>query len=293
MAKPPRRLRRKFSLTSTSTSRVVDEDDDQLRHKPQYGQNPLTAKKLLLCLDYGTTLTSISYVTFEPDDPPMDIHPREIRCIANWPQASRFVHPASPFVPSKGWYRDGQFLWGYEVEHGLCSLSEKDDAKSTNGVIQLPKLLLDDDGEGVDNDGLSQPREALHKVLRTPRDAVRDYLVRVFKHTHGQLTKHEDFNDTWEVELVLCVPSKWSTYARLTIQEILLEVVEKTDMRGREFSIFIIDEPEAAVSFALRHEYIRGNIEVRMDFPSSPLTVLTICRKSPTSSCALLEVVLL
>jgi hypothetical protein len=50
------------------------------------------------------------------------------------------------------------------------------------------------------------------------------------------------------------------------MQEILLEVVEKTDMRGREFSIFIIDEPEAGVTFALRHENIRENIEKGSNF---------------------------
>jgi hypothetical protein len=78
------------------------------------------------------------------------------------------------------------------------------------------------------------------------------------------------------------------------MQEILLEVVEKTDMRGREFSIFIIDEPEAAVTFALRHENIRENIEVRMDAVALSLLMgLTICRKGPTSLCATLEVVLL
>ncbi|EAW15647.1 uncharacterized protein NFIA_049880 [Aspergillus fischeri NRRL 181] len=267
---PPRRVRRKFahtdSSTSTSSSRISDEDDIQLRHGPRYGQNPLTAKKLLLCLDYGTTLTSISYVTFDPDDPPIEVHPRAVRCVANWPAASRFVNAASPFVPSESWYRDGNFLWGHEVQHTLRNLSENDDVESMNCIIQLPKLLLDDDGESVENDRLSQPRSALRKVGRTAREAIRDYLMKVFKHTHGQLGKYEGFNNTWEVELVLCVPSKWSTYAHLTMQEILLEVVEKTDMKGREFSIFIIDEPEAAVTFALRHENIRENIEKGSNF---------------------------
>ncbi|GFF96078.1 hypothetical protein IFM47457_10691 [Aspergillus lentulus] len=267
---PPRRVRRKFahtdSSTSTSTSRVSDEDDVQLRHSPRYGRNPLTAKKLLLCLDYGTTLTSISYITFDPDEPPEDVHPREVRCVANWPQANQFVNAASPFVPSESWYRGGEFLWGHEVQHTLRNLSDNDDAESMDCIIQLPKLLLDDDGESIDNDRLSQPRKALHKAGRTARDAIRDYLMKVFKHTHGQLLNYEGFNNTWEVELVLCVPSKWSTYAHLTMQEILLEVVEKTDMKGREFSIFILDEPEAAVTFALCHEYIRKNIKEGSNF---------------------------
>jgi hypothetical protein len=170
-------------------------------------------------------------------------------------------------VPSESWYHNGKFLWGYEVQHTLRSLPAMYDAKMTNCIIQLPKLLLDNDGEGADNDRLSQLKKALYKVGRNARDAIRDYLMEVFKHTHSQLKEHEDFNKTWEVELVLCVPSNWSTYARLIMQEIMVDVVEETDMRGREFSVFIIDEPEAAVTFALRHEYIHENIKVRMDFP--------------------------
>ncbi|KAL6229621.1 hypothetical protein BDW75DRAFT_235055 [Aspergillus navahoensis] len=221
----PRRVRRRLdegdTSTSISSSRVADEVEALL------GQSTMRAKYL-------------SYITFDPDDPPRDIHPRRIQCIANWPKASRFVNAASPFVPSESWYRNGEFLWGYE----------------------LPKLLLNNDGEGVDNDRLSQ----LCEVGRNARDAIRDYLMEVFKHTHGQLKEHEDFNKTWEVELVLCVPSNWSTYARLTLQEIMVDVVEETEMRGREFSIFIIDEPNAAVTFALRDEYIRENIEKGSNF---------------------------
>ncbi|OXN23932.1 hypothetical protein CDV57_07872 [Aspergillus fumigatus] len=165
---------------------------------PRHGQNPPTVKELLLCRDYGTTVTSISYVTFDPDKPPVDVHLRQIRCIANWPQASQFVNTAIPSVPSKSRYREGKFLRGYEVEYGLRNLSGNDDAESINCVIQLPNLLLDDDGEAADNDQLSQPREALHKMV--------------------------------------------------------LDVAAETDITGREFSTFITDEPEAAVTFALRHE---------------------------------------
>ncbi|OGM45256.1 hypothetical protein ABOM_006452 [Aspergillus bombycis] len=269
-AKPQRRVRRKLdpqaSSSSTSSSRVSDEDHVQLRHCSRLEQSLLPARKLLLCLDYGTTLTSISYITFDPSDPPRDVHPRGIRCIANWPRASRFVHPGSPFVPSESWYRDGKFLWGHEVQYTLHNLSESDDTESINCIVQLPKLLLDDDGEDPDNDQLTQPREALHNVGKTARDAIRDYLMKVFKHTRGQLVQREGFNSTWEVELALCVPSKWSTYAQLTMQEIMLEVVDRTDMRGRDFSMFIIDEPEAAVTFALRHENIQEIIAEGTNF---------------------------
>jgi hypothetical protein len=256
-------VRRKFARTDFSTGTPTSreaEEDVQLPHNTRHRQNPLTAKKLLLCVDYGTTLTSISYITFNPDDPPVNIHPSAIRSIANWPNGA-----ANRSVPSKSWYRYGKFLWGHKVQHTLRNLSENDVTESLNSIVQLPKLLLDDDGKGTDNDRLSQPRKALRKVGRTPRGAIGDYLMEVFKHTQGQLGQYEAFNDTWEVELVLCVPSNWSTYARLTMQEIMIEVVEKTDMRGREFSIYVIEEPEAAVTFALRHENIREDIEVRID----------------------------
>ncbi|GFG17006.1 hypothetical protein IFM61392_09808 [Aspergillus lentulus] len=200
-----RKLAHEDSLMSTSTSRVSDQDDVQLRHRPRHGQNPSTVKKLLLCRDYGTTVTSISYVTFDPDTPPVDVHLREIRCIANWPQASQFVNTAIPSVPSKSRYREGRFLWGYEVEYELRNLSGNDAAESIICVMQLPNLLLGDDGEAADNDQLPQPREALHKVGITAKDAIRDYDIEVSKPTHRQLAKQEDFNENWEVELVLCL----------------------------------------------------------------------------------------
>ncbi|KAB8265012.1 hypothetical protein BDV32DRAFT_116930 [Aspergillus pseudonomiae] len=266
---PPRRVRRKLdppaSSTSASSSRVSDEDDVHLRHSPRLEQN-VPPSKLILCLDYGTTLTSISYITFDPNNPPTVVHPLGIRSIANWPRARRFVHPGSPFVPSESWYRDGKFLWGHDVQYTLHTLSENDDTESIDYIVQLPKLLLDDDGGDLDNDQLAQPRKALRNVGKTARDAIRDYLMKVFKHARSQLGEKEGFNNTWEVELALCVPSKWSTYAQLTMQEIMLEVVDKTDMSGREFSMFIIDEPEAAVTFALCHENIQRVITKGTNF---------------------------
>ncbi|GAB1218256.1 hypothetical protein ATERTT37_007509 [Aspergillus terreus] len=129
------------------------------------------------------------------------------------------------------------------------------------GIVQLPKLLLDNDMEDLDEDQLALPREALRNVGRTATEAIRDYLMKAFKHAHRQLVGKKGFNDSWQVELALCVPSKWSTYAHLTMQEIILEVVDSTEMRGREFSLFIIDEPEAAVTLALTDEHTRRIIK--------------------------------
>lgn len=161
------------------------------------------------------------------------------------------------------------------------------------GIVQLPKLLLDNDMEDLDEDQLALPREALRNVGRTATEAIRDYLMKAFKHAHNQLVGKKGFNDSWQVELALCVPSKWSTYAHLTMQEIILEVVDSTDMRGREFSLFIIDEPEAAVTLALTDETTRRIIKVRLAAETaSVLATLIISRKCLPLLCVTLGVVL-
>jgi hypothetical protein len=43
------------------------------------------------------------------------------------------------------------------------------------------------------------------------------------------------------------------------MQEIALEVTAATDMQGRNFSLFILAEPEAAVTFALRDDTLGDN----------------------------------
>lgn len=294
---PPRRVRQKFaataSSTSTSTSRASDEDYFQLRHRTRAGQSQLPTKKLLLCLDYGTSLTSMSYAILDPDDVPTDFDPSAIKCIVNWPGASQFSHSDIPFVPSESWYGDGRFLWGYEVQNTLRKVSEGERTQWMKGIVQLPKLLLDNDMEDLDEDQLALPREALRNVGRTATEAIRDYLMKAFKHAHRQLVGKKGFNDSWQVELALCVPSKWSTYAHLTMQEIILEVVDSTEMRGREFSLFIIDEPEAAVTLALTDEHTRRIIKVRLAAETaSMLATLIISRKCPPSLCVMPEVVL-
>ncbi|KAL4819764.1 hypothetical protein BDW67DRAFT_181481 [Aspergillus spinulosporus] len=267
---PPRHVRRKVSHNyyySSSRSTTQGSEDEEVQLRPSSNeQQRAPAKKLLICLDYGTAFTSISYLPYDLDKPPVDISPSSIRCIRNWPHARGPFHAGSPSVPSKSLYRNGVFLWGHSVQNKLQALSVLDGVSSLDRTVQLPKLLLDDDGDGSEEDPLLPQKEVLRNVGKTAREAVQDYLMRVFKHAHPQLEKQEGFNETWVVELVLCVPSKWSTYAQLTMQEIMLEVVKETGMRGRDFSMFIIEEPEAAVTFALGQENIREFLEKNPTF---------------------------
>ncbi|KAL4749305.1 hypothetical protein BDW72DRAFT_194934 [Aspergillus terricola var. indicus] len=159
-----------------------------MRHPVPAGQSLLPRKKLLLCLDYGTTFTSVSYIVFDPDQPPVHCHPSAIRSIKNWPHAS---DANSPSVPSETWYHDAKCLWGNAI----------------------PKLLLENEADGTNNDPLTRQRQALLNVAKPARDAIRDYLMKAFKHVHGQLEKLKYFDNTWAVEMALCVPLKWSTYA--------------------------------------------------------------------------------
>ncbi|KAL2831285.1 hypothetical protein BJY01DRAFT_260606 [Aspergillus pseudoustus] len=229
-----------------------------------------------MCLDYGTAFTSISYIVFDPADPPVEIGPSAVQSVRDWPQATGHFHAGNACVPSESWYRDGQqYLWGHAVQQTLRTMSEEDVA-STNRVVQLAKLLLDydhdkdgqDQGQsGASGDPLLEIKNVLRNVGKTAKEVVKDYLTQVFRHAHQQLARREGFNRSWEVELALCVPSKWSTYAHLTMQEIALEVTAATGIQaGGDFSLFIIDEPEAAVTFALRYDHIRDRIEEDSNF---------------------------
>ncbi|KAL2860067.1 hypothetical protein BJX68DRAFT_224268 [Aspergillus pseudodeflectus] len=260
---PPRRVRRKLTHATHSTTASSNNGERAgygrsipLRAEP----NPPAARsrnsnqKLLVCLDYGTTFTSISYIVLDPDEPPVDIGLRSVRSVRDWPQAAGFFHPLTACVPSESWYRDGEYLWGYTVQQKLQTMSKEEDASSTNRIVRLAKLLLDEQEEASSSDPLREIKNALRTVGRTAREAVTDYLMHVFTHARRVLERSEGFTQSWEVELALCVPSKWSTYAHLTMQEIALEVTAATDMQGRNFSLFILDEPEAAVTFALRRD---------------------------------------
>jgi hypothetical protein len=221
-------------------------------------------QKLLLCLDYGTAFTSISYIAFDPDNPPVDIGLRGVKSVRGWPQAARFLDHFSACVPSESWYRDdGEYLWGYTVQQKLRTMSKGEDVGCTNRVIRLAKLLLDEEEEeekeASSSDHLLENKNALRNVGRTAREAVTDYLKHVFEHARLELEQHEGLDPSWEVELALCVPSKWSTYAQLTMQNIAVEVTAATGMQGRNFSLFILDEPEAAVTFALRDDTLGEN----------------------------------
>jgi hypothetical protein len=218
-----------------------------------------------MCLDYGTAFTSISYIVFDPDDPPVDIGSHSIRSVRRWPQAAGFFHPYISCVPSESWYRaDGEYLWGYPVQKKLEKMSAEEDVSSANRIVRLAKLLLDEEEEPGSSDPLLEIKNALRNVGRTAREAVTDYLTHVFMHTRQVLERCEGFNPSWEVELALCVPSKWSTYAHLTMQEIALDVTAATGMQGGKFSLFIIDEPEAAATFALRADALGAESELKV-----------------------------
>ncbi|KAL3454207.1 hypothetical protein BJX65DRAFT_262995 [Aspergillus insuetus] len=269
---PPRRVRRKLMHATHSGESNNNEEPADYRRSPSRGDpNPPARaarsrspnQKLLLCLDYGTAFTSISYIAFDPDYPPVDIGLRSVRSMRGWPQATGFFHPLTACVPSESWYRDdGEYLWGYTVQQKLRTMSKEEDVRCTNRVIWLAKLLLDEEEEEEEpgsSDPLCEIKNALRNVGRTAREAVTDYLMHVFAHARSLLEQCEGFDPSWEVELALCVPSKWSTYAQLTMQEIALEVTAATDMQGRNFSLFILDEPEAAVTFALRGDTLGDN----------------------------------
>ncbi|KAL2793907.1 hypothetical protein BJX66DRAFT_338340 [Aspergillus keveii] len=142
-------------------------------------------------------------------------------------------------------------------------MSAEEDVSSANRIVRLAKLVLDEEEEPGSSDPLLEIKNALRNVGRMAREAVTDYLTHVLMHTRQALERCEGFYPSWEVELALCVPSKWSTYAHLTMQEIALDVTAATGMQGGNFSLFIIDEPEAAATFALRADALGAESELK------------------------------
>jgi hypothetical protein len=143
-------------------------------------------------------------------------------------------------------------------------MSAEENVSSANRIVRLAKLVLDEEEEPGSSDPLLEIKNALRNVGRMAREAVTDYLTQVFMHTRQALERCEGFYPSWEVELALCVPSKWSTYAHLTMQEIALDVTAATGMQGGNFSLFIINEPEAAATFALRADALGAESELKV-----------------------------
>ncbi|OJJ04015.1 hypothetical protein ASPVEDRAFT_43457 [Aspergillus versicolor CBS 583.65] len=202
--------------------------------------------KFIIGLDYGTTFSSVSYVKFDPDNPPLTLRGEQIRSVTHWPGAAN--RSRNPDVPSESWYLGDQFHWGYGARKATMA-SDDDNLDCRNRIIQYAKLLLP--GDQKDTRGPRQElKRTLHKAKKDEVDVTRDYLFEVMAHTKKFLGDREGLDAGCEVELVLCVPAGWPHKAIRTMQEILLDIARRLEL-GDLAPPYVLNEPEAAAAYIL------------------------------------------
>ncbi|KAJ5741976.1 hypothetical protein N7533_011385 [Penicillium manginii] len=256
---PPRtRLRAKKSPSPPCDASVGDSDAEMPDADPESPSN----FTFIVALDYGTTYTSVSYIKFDPKDRPDDIDLHEIQAIQNWPRAHGGTNPQNKEeVPSESWYANGQHYWGFLAFKLRQTLQIR--RESIVGLNFCPKVLL----SGNDEDEISRQelRQTLATLGKKETDIVTDYLVEVLRHTKIQLTLIEGYNDSCDVELVLCVPAAWDATARRDLQEIMGEVSNRAQF-GSIYNFWMIHEPEAAAAMVLESETRLGATKTRINW---------------------------
>ncbi|KAJ6100061.1 hypothetical protein N7467_001596 [Penicillium canescens] len=203
-------------------------------------------------LDFGTTMTSVSYYKFNSQDRPATVARNAIKSITNWPHSGRDQSKGE--VPSEGLYLEGEYFWGYEarpkLKHAQCS---GESLNASNRLIRFAKLILEKPGlELDDTDAIREMKETIRNLGKSVKDVITDYLVGVFRYTKKHLADHEDFRETSPVELSLSVPAGWRLRTSWSMQEIVKDATVMASLGQPDaFDLFIINEPEAAAAFAV------------------------------------------
>lgn len=202
--------------------------------------------KFIIGLDYGTTFSSVSYVKFDPDNPPVTLRGEQIHSVTHWPGAGS--RSRNPDVPSESWYLGDEFHWGYGARRAILE-SDDDNLDCRNRIIQYAKLLLP--GDQKDTRGPRQElKRTLHRAKKDEVDVTKDYLCEVLKHTKEFLEDREGFDAKCEVELVFCVPAGWPHKAIRTMQKVLLDIARGIEL-GDLTPPYVLNEPEAAAAYIL------------------------------------------
>jgi hypothetical protein len=157
-------------------------------------------------------------------------------------------------------FSDDQFRWGYQV-HELWSLPSAH-SDSSNQPLSRFKLLLDH----------SPITEALrNRVQRTVDElqkqkivsgticVIADFLTYLLKHTEKEL-QSEGYDDSFQREIVLCVPAIWTQQACRHMQTSMAMAMTQAKFQGVDVetnsieNLFIVSEPEAAAAYVLTDE---------------------------------------
>lgn len=258
------------TASSSSNKTVGEQPVDSSGSKRLNGKPRTPNPTFLVGIDFGTTMTSVSYYKFKLGKrPTTGITKNAIKSIIAWPNAASSHNRGE--VPSESLYLGDDFYWGYGAQLKAQEVLSNEALDASNKPIKFAKLLLADLLSGHNHQGsrgsstngsytdsetnkAAPPYEDLEETLealgKDVRDVIRDYLVEVFRHTKKHLGQFESFKETSKVELALSVPAGWPLKASWSLQEILKQSVEAVGF-GQGFDLFLVNEPEAASAFAL------------------------------------------
>ncbi|KAK8137369.1 hypothetical protein PG984_005309 [Apiospora sp. TS-2023a] len=147
--------------------------------------------------------------------------------------------------------------WGYGV-HESQSLPKVHSDPSNKPLARF-KLLLDTSPMTEEvRHSLKDTVESLQKrkIIKKPLQLIADFLTCLLRHTKEELAD-QGYDDSWPLEIVLCVPAIWTQKACRDMQSALAVAMEKTNFKGVDIqnnsieNLFIVSEPEAAAAYVL------------------------------------------
>lgn len=147
--------------------------------------------------------------------------------------------------------------WGYSV-HESQSLPKVHSDPSSKPLSRF-KLLLDTSPMTEEvRHSLKDTVESLQKrkMIKKPLQLIADFLTCLLRHTMEELADR-GYDDSWALEIVLCVPAIWTQKACRDMQSALAVAMEKTNFKGVDIqnnsieNLFIVSEPEAAAAYVL------------------------------------------
>ncbi|KAM6525643.1 hypothetical protein FALCPG4_011179 [Fusarium falciforme] len=175
------------------------------------------------------------------------------------------------------------FRWGYQVDH-LWSIPTAHSNVMTCPLARF-KLLLDKSATTKPvRTHLGKTLRPLckRKVIRNNYQPITDFLSHLLAHAKSELAK-QGVDESWQFEVVLCVPAIWDPKALRIMQTCLALAMDRAKFPGVDTEnnsierLFIVSEPEAAATYMVSQNcgFRRGDTIVLLDAGGGTVDAVT------------------
>ncbi|KAJ3464653.1 hypothetical protein MRS44_009439 [Fusarium solani] len=175
------------------------------------------------------------------------------------------------------------FRWGYQVGH-LWSIPTAHSNEMTCPLARF-KLLLDKSATTKPvRTHLGKTLRPLckRKVIKNDYQPITDFLSHLLAHAKSELAK-QGIDESWQFEIVLCVPAIWDPKVLRTMQICLARAMDRAEFPGVDTEnnsierLFIVSEPEAAATYMVSQNYAfrRGDTFVLLDAGGGTVDAVT------------------